>query len=155
MLGSKVTRLSAAGVVMFAVVLPSSTQADSYHFKDALRPHGHARTLSTKLADANSCGASGTHISGDVTAFKRCMRGRGWVVDRYTPDPKPPVGATDDSTTYIDPDTGLSCRNFGGIAVCDTPHGTVHYQSREGLNCTRSGIVNICSSFQAQRSKAR
>jgi hypothetical protein len=145
--GPKVTRLSAAGAVTLAVLLSSATQADSYHFKDALRSHGHARTISAKLADANSCGASGTHISGDVAAFKRCMLAHGWVVDRYTSDRKPPVGAAEDSTTYIDPDTGLSCRNFGGIAVCDTPQGTVHYQSREGLNCTRSGIVNICSGF--------
>jgi hypothetical protein len=147
MLGPKVTRLSAAGVVTLGVLLPSASQADSYHFKDELRPHGQARTLSAKLADAKSCGASGTHISGNVAAFRRCMRAHGWVVDRYTPDPKPPVGATEDSTTYIDPETGLSCRNYGGIAVCDTHPGTVHYRNEEGLNCTRTGIVNVCSSF--------
>jgi hypothetical protein len=145
--GPKVMRLRAAGVVMLAVLLPSATQADIYHFKDALRPHRHARTLSAKLADAKSCGASGANIPRGVATFRRCMRRHGWVVDRYTPDPKPPVGAPDDSTTYIDPDTGLSCRNYGGIAVCETHPGTVHYRNEEGLNCTRTGIVNVCSSF--------
>jgi hypothetical protein len=72
-----------------------------------------------------------------MAAFKRCMRTHGWVVDPYTPDPKPPVGAAEDSTTYIDPDTGLSCRNFGAIAVCDTPQGNVHYQNQEGLHSER------------------
>jgi hypothetical protein len=46
-----------------------------------------------------------------------------------------------------DPDTGMSCRNFGGVAVCDPPQGTVHYRNHEGLNCTRTGIVSVCSSF--------
>jgi hypothetical protein len=145
--GPKVTRSGAAGVVMLAALSPSARQADSYHFKDVLRPHRHARTISAELADAQSCDASGDDISGNVAKFKQCMRARGWVVDRYTPDPKPPVGATEDSTAYIDPETGLSCRNFGGIAVCDTPQGAVHYRNQEGLNCTRTGVVNVCSSF--------
>jgi hypothetical protein len=74
------------------------------------------------------------------------MRAHGWVVDRYSPDPKPRVSAGK-SPTYIDPDTGMSCRNFGGVAVCGPPQGTVHYRDEEGLNCTRTGIVSVCSSF--------
>jgi hypothetical protein len=145
--GLKTTRWGAAETVMLTVMSLSAAQADNYHFKDVLRPHGHERRQSAKLADARSCGASGSHFSGNMTVFERCMGARGWVVDHYTPDPKPPVGATTDSSTLIDPDTGLSCRNYGGIAVCDTPQGTVHYQNRYGLNCTRTGIVNVCSSF--------
>jgi hypothetical protein len=52
--GPKDTQLIAAGPVMLAILLPSAARANGYHFKDALRPHGHARTLSAKLADANS-----------------------------------------------------------------------------------------------------
>jgi hypothetical protein len=75
------------------------------------------------------------------------MRAHGWMVDRYTPDPRQRVSAGGNSSTYIDPHTGMSCRNFGGVAVCDPPQGTVHYQNEEGLNCTRTGIVSICSNF--------
>ncbi len=82
-----------------------------------------------------------------MTAFEQCMRPHGWVVDHCTPDPKPSVGATQTSSTYIDPDTGMSCQDFGGIAVCDPPQGTVHYQNRKGLNCTRTGIVSVCSNL--------
>ena len=145
--GQKAIRRSAAATVMLTVLSLSAAQADSYHFKDVLRPNGHARSLSAKLADGRSCGASGSRFSGDVTAFKQCMRAHGWVVDHYTPDPKPRVRAGQSPSTYIDPDTGMSCRNVGGIAICEPPHGTVHYRNEEGLNCTRTGIVAVCSSF--------
>lgn len=144
---TNIFRRSAETSAMLTVLLSSAAQADTYHFKDVLRPHGHARSLSAKFADGRSCGASGSHFSGDVTAFERCMRAHGWVVDHYTPDAKPQGSVSDDSSTYIDPDTGMSCRNFGGIAVCDPPQGTVHYRNRHGLDCTRTGIVSVCSNF--------
>jgi hypothetical protein len=115
----KTIRRSEAATVMLTVLSLTATRADTYHFKDVLRPHGHQRSLSAKFADGRSCGASGSHFSGDVTGFEQCMRAHGWVVDRYTPDPKPRVGANNDSSTYIDPDTGMSCGDVGGIAICD------------------------------------
>jgi len=44
-------------------------------------------------------------------------------------------------------DTGMSCRNIGGASICEPPQGTVHYQNRHGLNCTRTGIVSFCSNL--------
>jgi hypothetical protein len=137
---------------MFTALSLSLAQADTYHFKDVLKPHGHERSMSAKLADGRSCGASGTTFTGDVKAFEHCMRAHGWVVDRYIPDAKSrataSAGASRKASTYIDPDTGMSCRNFGGVAVCEPPHGTVHYYDPEqGLNCTRTGIVSICSNM--------
>jgi hypothetical protein len=42
----------------------------------------------------------------------------------------------------------MDCQNFGGAAVCTPPDGTVHYfDPDQGLNCTRTGIVSICSSM--------
>ena len=59
------------------------------------------------------------------------------------------AGAARGSDRYIDPDTGMDCKNYGGVAVCDPPKGTVHYHDPDqGLNCTRTGIVAVCSSFQ-------
>jgi hypothetical protein len=147
MFSPKSFRRSAAAAVIVAVLAVSAAHADTYHFKDVRKPHGHARSLSAKFADGRSCGASGTRFSGNVNAFEQCMRNHGWVVDRYTPDPKPRVSAGGNASTYIDPDTGMSCRNFGGVAVCDPPQGTVHYRNDEGLNCTRTGIVSVCSNF--------
>ncbi len=132
MSGLKATRPSAAATAMLTVLLSSATQADTYHFKDVLRPHGHERSLSAKFADGRSCGASGSRFSGDVTAFEQCMRPHGWVVDHYTPDPKPSVGATQTSSTYIDPDTGMSCRDFGGIASLRPAAGHCALSEPEG-----------------------
>ena len=109
MSGLKTTRWGAAATVMLTVLSLSAAQADTYHFTDVLRSHGHERSQSAKLADFRSCGASGSRFSGNMTAFEQCMRARGWMVDRYTPDPKPRVGATKSSSTYIDPYTaGMS-----------------------------------------------
>ena len=119
MSGPKVARLTGAATVMLAILPLSAAQAaDTYYFKDILRPHGQARSMSAKLADGRSCGASGTSFSGDVKKFEQCMRAHGWVVDRYVPDSKTRVATGKRSSTYIDPDTGMSCRNVGGVAIC-------------------------------------
>jgi hypothetical protein len=142
------------GRIVTAIALPAilSVSAafadDTYHFKDVLRPHGYERSLTAKLADGRLCGATGSHFSGDVQAFKKCMRAHGWIVDRYTPDHKVHVGDHKNHSSYIDPDTGMSCRNVGGVGICEPPRGTVRYfDPEQGLNCQRTGIVSICSNF--------
>jgi hypothetical protein len=146
-----VQRILPAGIAALCLTVISlsiAQAADTYHFKDVLRPHGHERGLSAKFADGRSCGASGSHFSGDVEAFERCMRAHGWAVDRYTPDPKARVSERRSSSTYIDPDTGMSCHNAGGVAICEPPRGTVRYfDPEQGLNCVRTGIVAVCSNF--------
>jgi len=57
----------------------------------------------------------------------------------------PPGKGHDDG--FIDPDTGMSCRNIGGASICDPLQGTVHYRNRHGLDCTRTGIVSVCTNF--------
>jgi len=147
MADARATRLGTAVIVLVILSVGAAQAEDGYHFKDVLRPNGHERSLSAKLADGRSCGAKGSHFSGDPAPFEQCMRAHGRGVDRYRPDPKARVSRGGGPSTYIDPDTGMSCRNFGGVAVCDPPQGTVHYRNEEGLNCTRTGIVAVCSSF--------
>ena len=145
---TRAARWGAVALVALTALSSGAARADdNYHFKDVRKPNGHERSLSAKLADGRSCGASGSHFSGDVGTFERCMRAHGWVVDRHTPDPKARASTGKSPSPYIDPDTGMSCRNYGGVAVCDPPQGTVHYRNEEGLNCTRTGIVSVCSSF--------
>jgi hypothetical protein len=77
--------------------------------------------------------------NGAITSanYKRCMLKQGW---KY--------GSTARVRTYISPDTGMSCHNEGGIAVCDPPQGTVKYfDPDQGLPCTRTGLVSVCSNF--------
>jgi len=149
----RVTRGMLTATVMLTVLPLSTAQADTYRFRDVLRPSGQARSMAAKYADGRSCGASADHVFGDVAALQTCMRFRGWVVDRYTPDATQTRvdarrRAVAGSSRYIDPDTGMSCQNYGGIAVCDPPRGTVrYYDSKHGLNCTRTGLVAICSNF--------
>jgi hypothetical protein len=142
---------AAAATAMAMVLSLGAAQAGTYVFKDVLRPGGIARGMDAKLADAQRCGADadGQFSHDIVTEYKRCMRQHGWVVQRYIPDPPgasrdPRLAPGDD---YIDQTTGMSCRNSGGAQICGTPRGTVHYRNDEGLNCTRSGIVEVCSSF--------
>jgi hypothetical protein len=83
----------------------------------------------------------------DPPAFKQCMLGRGYrlLSTRHirTPPSKPPS-----DLRWIDPDTGLSCENTGGAALCDPPKGTVSYfDPEQGLNCRRTGLVSVCSNL--------
>jgi hypothetical protein len=42
----------------------------------------------------------------------------------------------------------MDCQNFGGAAVCGPPSGTVrYYDPEQGLNCTRTGLVSVCSNM--------
>ena len=79
--------------------------------------------------------------NGAITSanYKRCMLAQGW---RYR--------STARVRTYIDPDTGMNCRDEGGgAAICEPPQGTVHYfDPDQGLPCTRTGIVSVCSNIQ-------
>jgi hypothetical protein len=70
-------------------------------------------------------------------------RGYRWLSTKLVQDPH----SRQKDDIFIDPDTGMSCRNTGGASICDPPQGTVKCQNRHGLNCTRTGIVSICSNL--------
>jgi hypothetical protein len=97
-------------------------------------------------ADEHRCGADANDHFGNVAAFKKCMRTHGWVADAYKPDP--PKSRADSHLApgddYISVDTGMSCKDLGGIGICGPPRGTVRYRNDKGENCTRTGLVSIC-----------
>jgi hypothetical protein len=66
-------------------------------------------------------------------------RGYRWVSTTVQPDP-PEAKSADDS--FIDPDTGMSCHDVGGGALCVPPQGTVHYQksARPQLHAYRNRL---------------
>ena len=44
--------------------------------------------------------------------------------------------------------SGMDCENIGGASVCSPPNGMVrYYDPDQGLNCTRSGLVSVCSNM--------
>jgi hypothetical protein len=59
----------------------------------------------------------------------------------------PPSKQTTSDGSFIDPDNGMLCQNSGFAEVCGPPPGTVHYTNKHGLNCTRTGIMSVCTSF--------
>jgi hypothetical protein len=97
------------------------------------------------MAPSTSCAAVDTDYE-----FKNCMRGRGSQFSYTHHGPSAGSGYEKNSRqkddTFIDPDTGMSCRNIGGASICEPPQGTVKYQNRHGLN-SRTGIVSICSNL--------
>ena len=97
------------------------------------------RSDGTLRADTDACIAqTGPDPVGQVTspAMKECMLASGWRFER-----------TDGSGAFIDPETGLECRNNGFASVCGPPQGTVTYVDRHGLNCRRTGIVAVCTNL--------
>jgi hypothetical protein len=125
--------------------LATTHYAMSYH--DTIRPHGHPRSEAVYDSALDFCyGKTGlSRDAADTPAFKECMKGRGyrWLSTREVQD----AHGRQKDETFIDPDTGMSCRNIGGASICEPPQGTVRYQNRHGLDCTRTGIVSVCSNF--------
>jgi hypothetical protein len=93
-----------------------------YH--DMVRPNGHKVSDAAFNAALNAC-FSQTGLSRNAPAsqaFKDCMKAHNeqWVSTRLV--------------------QGLG-------AICTPPQGTVHYTNQHGLNCTRTGLMSVCSNF--------
>ncbi len=66
----------------------ATAQADTYTFKDVLKPNGKARSMAAKKADGRKCGAVGDYFpTQDTERFTACMRGLGWTVGNIKPAP--------------------------------------------------------------------
>jgi hypothetical protein len=89
-------RAVAAAAVLTALSVSVAAANDTVSFRDVLKPHGHARSKSEKLADGAACGATGPTHTLHVTmpVFEKCMRAKGWVLDHYAPDRKVRVRGT-------------------------------------------------------------
>ena len=115
----------------------SNPTGDNNVWTDATR---RRRGEAAARADSDYCVAqTGPDPVGQETspALKQCMASRGW---RFV--------HTTGSSTWIDPDTGLSCHSAGIASICEPPQGTVtYYDSRHGLNCRRTGIVSVCTNW--------
>jgi hypothetical protein len=128
-------RIILAGSLALSAVAGARADTSTYYWQ------GKGRWSDAQLqAAAQVCDQQyGVVQNGAVTsaAYKRCMLRQGW---RYQ--------GTAREKTYIDPTSGMSCQNQGGVAICDPPHGTVRYfDPDQGLWCTRTGIVSVCSNL--------
>ena len=63
-----------------------AAHADTWVFRDTLRPDGHDRGMAAKRADGRKCGTVHGSFK-DGTGFGECMAARGWVLDHVIPDP--------------------------------------------------------------------
>jgi len=98
--GILIGRAVAAAAILMALSLGAARANDTVTFRD-LKPNGHARSKSEKLADGDVCGAKGPHHTIEVTmpVFEKCMRAKGWVLDHYSPDPSVRVYGTNEHYT--------------------------------------------------------
>jgi hypothetical protein len=137
-----------AGLLVCSLSQAYATTHAEMVYRDIIRPHGHKRSDAIGNASLDFCyrQTGDSRSAADTEAFKSCMLTRGyrWVSTKWVQDPPRPRAKDD---TFIDPDTGMSCQNVGGASVCSPPEGTVRYQNRHGLNCTRTGIVSVCSNM--------
>jgi hypothetical protein len=140
-------RILIAGLLLCSLSPAFATTHFVGSYRDTIRPHGHKRSDAVGNANLDFCyrKTGQSRYEADTQAFKDCMKTRGdaWTSTKEVQDP--PSRRHED--TFIDPDTGMSCQNVGGISICDPPQGTVRYQNRHGLNCTRTGIVSFCSNL--------
>src|SRR5262249_17665628 len=102
MSAAKTMQRTIATAAVFTALSVSAAQANAtVTFRDVLKPNGHERSKSEKLADGKACGTSGpTHtLRVTLPVFEKCMRAKGWVLDHYAPDSSVPVHGTVESYT--------------------------------------------------------
>lgn len=77
------------GTVLILGGMFTAANADTWVFRDTLRPNGHDRGMAAKQADGRRCGASPGGRSFDEAKtpnMRECMLSRGWALDRIIPD---------------------------------------------------------------------
>jgi hypothetical protein len=80
----------ALSTTLLLVGMLRAAHADTWVFRDTLRPNGHDRSMAAKHADGRKCGASRSGRSfSDAAApnMRQCMLVRGWALDHIIPDP--------------------------------------------------------------------
>jgi len=183
-----IRRAVAAAALCAAFSVTAAHANATVTFKD-LKPNGHARSKSEKLADGRACGTtSGPSHTLRVTlpVFEKCMRAKGWVLDHYAPDPAVPVhGKLEDYTDtkgdsrghprgtaalHAD-DRACKARASGSMKQClaargwqlmatrhgPAPHRSVRHAHTQrpstwidpdtGLTCHSEGIAQVCSNY--------
>jgi len=149
---NKVILAAALTLGSLSSALASSHYDTMYH--DNIRPNGHPRPQAVYDAALDDCyNQTGlARDAKDTQAFKDCMATHDyrWVYSRPVRDtPSKRATYAIPKGHFIDPDTGLICHNTGIASICDSPPAdmTIHYTSKHGLNCTRTGAMSICSNL--------
>jgi hypothetical protein len=81
---------TALSTTLLLVGMLRAAHADTWVFRDTLRPNGHDRSVAAKRADGRRCGASLSGRSFSAAAapnLRACMSVRGWALDHIIPDP--------------------------------------------------------------------
>jgi hypothetical protein len=91
------------GTVLILGGMLSSASADTYVFRDTIRPHGHERSAAVRHADGRKCGTrTRDRVITDVPAFEQCMLSYGWVLDHIVAEPPAYVDNSNDDAPVID-----------------------------------------------------
>jgi hypothetical protein len=142
---------AALALVSLSPALASSHYEMTYH--DNIRPNGRPRPQAVPDAALDACYAQAglpaqcagfTGVQGLHDDARLCLD----IDETVQNSPGKSVVSAIPRGYFIDPDTGLLCHNTGGASICETPPDnlTIRYTSKSGLNCTRTGMVGICSS---------
>jgi hypothetical protein len=144
------------------VVAGGAAHAATYHYTDhwdyIRKPALGAAEFDARLqADAATCDTMvGAQHGTPTPGYRGCMHQLGWKFLSVTRlrVPTPPSNPNFSSNAklkpghFIDSDSGMDCENIGGASVCGPPSGTVrYYDPEQGLNCTRQGLVSVCSNM--------
>lgn len=156
-------RSATRNVALFAALfICSAASAATYtaHYDYVGKPPLNDAAQDAQLqSDTGACDSGfGVQRATPSKQYRACMRQRGWAYRFLTRDKVEAASSSDPYFSsnaklqpghYIDHDSGMDCQNFGGVAVCDPPNGTVHYYDPDqGLPCTRTGIMAVCSNIQ-------
>lgn len=126
----------------------AAAHADTYTFRDILKPNGKERTMAQKRADGRKCGSRNNQFPvAQTDRFTACMRSHGWVVgnieyappkDEGTPDtPDNTVVHFDDQHRHAD-GTWRGNRVLQADTRQCSDYGRLDYESRPFIRCMAS-----------------
>src|ERR1700738_3099042 len=92
----------------------AAAQADTYTFKDVLKPHGKARSMAAKQADGRKCGTiNGYFPTQDTDRFTACMSALGWTVGKIKRSPLSDENMPDPDDTTVGHFEDQRCKPYG------------------------------------------
>lgn len=135
----KSANLAYRGAVVAAIVsafacAASGASAETYVYKDVLRPHGAQRSQAEKQAAFKSCLDAGVRAE-NAPAFEACMRRQSWALAYIRPDASDRPGATYDDMWQKPDGEKRSDEALNADAQACNPSGTKSAASADIKRC--------------------
>jgi hypothetical protein len=139
----------------------AAAQADTFVFRDVLKPGGKARSMAAKQADGRKCGATnGFFPTRDTAQFTACMSALGWTIakiKRSPPSEENKADPADTTVVHFDDQRRKADGHWRGNGALQSDtrrcsgYGARDYESHGFIHCMASAGWRHESTHHAKR----